>query len=371
MIKVLLVDDELPALREMEFLLKGHEGMHVVGTCQTAQEAKQKVRELSPDCVFLDIGLPGVEGLELAEAIGELKPGVNIVFVTAYSDYALEAFKVHPLDYIVKPVDEKRFQLTVEHLIKQVEFKKKMQEKETRTVIRCMENFEIFTESETKKHIRFATRQVKEMFAYLISRYERLVSRDELIEQVFGGAENDKTVNLLHVTAYKMRSALEEIGAPRSSITIRGNYTLETAEGVCDYVDFMKFVSAYSAIDDDNIATAEAVADLYRGPFLDNEDYAWALDLRAGLELEYERLMLGIARYYGSGRKSGRMEKTILKLLKVNPLCEEGWQQLLDSCMVSGNSDKYKDYYEKYSRILREELGLEPADRYREWARNL
>lgn len=103
--KALIIDDERLARQELKNLLAAHREIEVVGEAQNAEDAKEKISALSPDVIFLDIQMPGKTGLELVEEISVLP---EVVFVTAYDEYALRAFEVNALDYLLKPVQPAR-----------------------------------------------------------------------------------------------------------------------------------------------------------------------------------------------------------------------------------------------------------------------
>ena len=109
MIRALVVDDE-PLVRErLRTLLAAHADVQVMGERGDGPSALEAVRQMAPDVVFLDIQMPGLSGLEVAEiwrAEGSLPV---IVFVTAYDQFAVEAFRLHALDYLTKPIDPERF----------------------------------------------------------------------------------------------------------------------------------------------------------------------------------------------------------------------------------------------------------------------
>jgi two-component system LytT family response regulator len=108
-IRTLIVDDEPLARENLRIRLRDREEFTVVGECASGQEALDSVPRLRPDLVFLDIQMPGMTGFDVAERIpDDLQPVV--VFVTAYDQYALEAFRVHALDYILKPIEQERFE---------------------------------------------------------------------------------------------------------------------------------------------------------------------------------------------------------------------------------------------------------------------
>lgn len=116
MIRAYLVDDEPYALRMLEQRLGEIGGVEVVGSSSDPARAYEDIVRLKPHAVFLDIEMPGVYGMRMATRIGEDLPGTSIVFVTAHSEYALAAFELEAVDYVLKPLDRERLRLTVQRL---------------------------------------------------------------------------------------------------------------------------------------------------------------------------------------------------------------------------------------------------------------
>lgn len=108
MLKVIIVDDEALARSEIRFLLNEAGQVEVVAEATSVREAIEKLKKHPCDGVFLDISMPEATGMQLAEAFQHLKRPPAVVFVTAYSEYALDAFKVNAVDYLLKPVEAKR-----------------------------------------------------------------------------------------------------------------------------------------------------------------------------------------------------------------------------------------------------------------------
>lgn len=106
-IRTVLVDDEPLALRGLEIRLKDCPEVEVLAQCANGREALRAIRELRPDLVFLDIQMPGIDGFQVVKALAA-EPLPIIVFVTAFDQYALNAFEAHALDYLLKPVDGAR-----------------------------------------------------------------------------------------------------------------------------------------------------------------------------------------------------------------------------------------------------------------------
>ena len=104
-VRVVLVDDEAPARSLLREYLGAHEGVEVVRECANGFEAVKAIGELSPDLVFLDVQMPKLDGFEVLEL---LDPPPAVIFCTAYDEYALQAFEVHAVDYLLKPFGRER-----------------------------------------------------------------------------------------------------------------------------------------------------------------------------------------------------------------------------------------------------------------------
>jgi len=119
MVRALIVDDEPLARQRLRTLLKGESNIEVVGECSNGQEAVDAVRELQPDLLFLDVQMPGLDGFGVLKALGP-KQLPAIIFVTAYDSYAIRAFEVNALDYLLKPFDRYRFRKTLQRARSQI-----------------------------------------------------------------------------------------------------------------------------------------------------------------------------------------------------------------------------------------------------------
>lgn len=116
MLKALLVDDEVPARSELRYLLGEVGGVEVVGEAGSASEALQLIKAIPYDVVFLDINMPALSGIDLAETLAGLDHPPAIVFVTAHSEHAVKAFEVAAVDYLVKPVEAARLQTAIDRV---------------------------------------------------------------------------------------------------------------------------------------------------------------------------------------------------------------------------------------------------------------
>ena len=116
MIKTILIDDEMNALEMMEWLLKQYcPEVEVKAMCNSAEAGIKAIHEFSPDLVFLDIEMPRMNGFDMLEQFDKLY--FDVVFCTAYDQFAIKAFKYSALNYLLKPVDPEDLKLTVQRIV--------------------------------------------------------------------------------------------------------------------------------------------------------------------------------------------------------------------------------------------------------------
>ena len=110
--RVLLVDDEQPARERLRRLLQAFDDIEIIGEAEDGEQAMDRIVELSPDLVLLDIQMPGCGGIEVAASLPSPRP--RIIFCTAYEQYAVDAFELHAVDYLLKPVNRARLAAALE-----------------------------------------------------------------------------------------------------------------------------------------------------------------------------------------------------------------------------------------------------------------
>lgn len=111
--KVVIIDDERLAREELKSLLKPYDSLEIVDEAKNPEEGIEKIKEHSPDLIFLDIQMPGMNGFDMLKRLDEIP---KVVFITAYDEFALQAFQVNALDYLLKPVDPERLKETIQKL---------------------------------------------------------------------------------------------------------------------------------------------------------------------------------------------------------------------------------------------------------------
>ena len=219
------------------------------------------------DVVFLDIEMPGKTGLQLAEEIHELNPMISAVFVTAYSQYAVEAFERNAIDYLLKPVSEERLKKTIDRICSS---RKYSEQKSRKVMIQCFRRFE-FRVDESILPMN-GLMKAKELLAFLISKKGAESSWEQITEALWPGTDYEKAHNNLHVTTFRLRKWLAENGAARIFEARRNSYRIVPLEFSCDLFDLE------NALKDGDRKMIER---LYLGEFLEEEGYEWAYPIQA------------------------------------------------------------------------------------------
>ncbi|HYO76308.1 MAG TPA: response regulator, partial [Thermoanaerobaculia bacterium] len=116
-IRALIVDDEAPSRRKIKFYLRGVADVEVAGECRTGAEAVEAIERDRPDLVFLDVQMPGMNGFDVIRELQRRDaPMPAVIFVTAYDQFALQAFEVMAVDYLLKPFNQRRFERGLERV---------------------------------------------------------------------------------------------------------------------------------------------------------------------------------------------------------------------------------------------------------------
>ncbi|MBS4536571.1 response regulator transcription factor [Clostridium sp. D2Q-14] len=142
MIRSMIVDDELPAREELKYLLGKYSEIEIVKEEKNGLDVLNNIGNIMPDVIFLDINMPKIPGIEVASKIIEyrLDKLPLIVFITAYDEYAIKAFELNAIDYLLKPIDDRRLSKTVDKLIKRLKDKRAEYEEKLNALINDIQN---------------------------------------------------------------------------------------------------------------------------------------------------------------------------------------------------------------------------------------
>jgi two-component SAPR family response regulator len=375
--RAVLIDDEKPALAQIEWLLERDGRLEVAAKFTSAREGINYLSENHADIVFLDIEMPGVNGLEAAEQLRQFRADIRIVYITAYSEYAIEAFDLHALDYLLKPVHPDRFKKTVTRILEDLERIRSAPEKTAPPpLVKTFTRLGIYDGGSGTSLRQFRvlrTLKAQELFAYFIHRKEQWISKDQLMEILWPGGIYEKGMVLLHTSVYQIRKLLREWDLKASVEFALDSYRL-TGDGLAvDRELFERGAGQAKVQSDADRENALRVLDLYTGEYLGEHDYEWAVSRRDELRQKYMRLTHAVANFEAM---SGRVAEGIERLVALHahdPYSDEICFRILELFSQAGDDDGLLDYYDRYANLLRDELNASPEDRtvrYAERVRN-
>lgn len=355
MLRAVLVDDEPMALDMLEITLRSIGGVEVVGRFINPRAAIAALPPLEADIVLLDIEMPELNGIATAEQMIAICPTIEIIFVTAYSRYAVEAFEANALDYLLKPISQARLRKTMERYIRY----RGEQKREAVEVlqgsaggcmyINVMGNVEVYNVD--GQLVKWRTRKVKELFAYLWHHQGAPVQRNKIIEDLWADMPNDRVHTTLHTTLYQVRTTFKQLGYPGAVTFANERYRLKLPELKCDLAELEQLMEA-------SWASHERLVELYRGDYMEEGDYAWAGSKRDQVRSAYIRTLEGRCL---EGRCGEEMEMVLKKLIELEPYAEKYYLPLLQHYGEEGRLVAFRRLYGQMLARFKGELGIPPS----------
>ena len=231
--RIMVVDDEVMALEDFEDTCRELGIADEIVKFNNPLDALSFVAMNKVDIAFLDIEMPVIKGIELAKRIKAFCRNVRIIFTTGYSEYALEAFAVDAVDYVMKPYEASAIQRAYDKalLVKDAVA-------ENHVFINTFGYFDVFVDG---KSVAFSSAKSKELLALLVDRNGGVVSTEQAISILWEGRKYDETVQSLFRKVLKsLRTSLEEAGIIDILIDNRNQRSVDKSKFVCDYYDFLE-----------------------------------------------------------------------------------------------------------------------------------
>ena len=249
----LCVDDER---KIMEYTVKLCRSMPQFSSAEgftRSADALEWLKEHPADLALLDIDMPEMNGIELAARIKQLRPDIAVIFLTGYSQYALDAFRVHANGYLMKPVTEERLTEEITYALSS-----KQPKQGAHILIRTFAGFDVFVDG---KMVAFSQAKCKELLAFLVDRQGNSVTRSEAFSILWEERAYDRRMQkLLDNIIRSMRQTLEEYHIGEIFEMSRGTMRIRPETFTCDaYLFFQGDADAVSA---------------YRGEYMSS--YSWA-----------------------------------------------------------------------------------------------
>lgn len=366
--KAILVDDEQMALDFLEHLLREHNDIEIVDKLTNPLSVKENVGKTKPDVVFLDINMPQVNGLELAEQILEMNPNIQIVFVTAYDKYALSAFEINALDYLLKPIQKERLKKTMKRLRQNGSHMKEHScTKQERLMLSVCGSFTIKRKNGKVELISWRTSKVRELFHYLLHNRGRLVKKSLLIELLWPELDPEKAYAQLYTAIYHVRKALKHYSDYFKLENITEGYILSIRDVVIDIELWQQKLEEAPSIAQQTIKVYLEAMEYYTAPYFDDYDYRWAENDKLRLERLWYRTAIQIAKVYYSVSMYDKAKEWYKRINERYPEQEEVHFSLMKLYSSTNETEKVDEQYLFLKKIMQTELNTFPNSEITSW----
>lgn len=360
MLRAVIVDDERPAIHRLQQILNVREDVEIVGGFTKASEALKAFPELRPDVAFLDIEMPERNGLELAALLLDMQEDLEIIFTTAYSQYALEAFRVNAIDYLLKPVDPGLLERTIQRIYKRKERGSSLNRAAENAYarIQCFGSFAVF--GRNGETVRFPTMKTEELLAYFLTRRDTDLSKWAICEALWPEQEPEKSEQNLHTSVYRMKKTLQENGVRIHLESRKGVYRFEVLDS-CDYRQLVELSSQSLTPSDQSLDDAERMLLQYRGTLFGDKDYAWCEWERERVQKIFAGLAKQLIRIWMDAKNVDRAHELLQFLLERVPYDETAHEWLLSIYVLRKDRIAFFTHYKKMEDWLLKEVGIAPS----------
>ncbi|MBJ6360169.1 response regulator [Paenibacillus sp. GCM10012307] len=356
MIKVYLVDDEPLALFYLGSMLKDLGDFEIAGTSTNPLEAIQAISETRPDAVFLDIDMPEMDGLQAAELVQDTWPAADIVFITAYNQYAVDAFELNAMDYVLKPLQRTRMEKTVAKLKERFKQRPQTAIIAEAPIIRCMNMLQYEQREGQRESFRWRTLKSEELFCYLLHNRTTVVNKETLIDLLFPGTEYKKAMTHLYTTIYQVRKMFEElhIDIAIAKIGAQRGYKLDLKQVRIDVDMWQEELLQLDRVDQDNYERHQKAIDAYAGDYFEEQGYLWAESERHRLRLSWLHHAVRLASFYVDHQMLAAAVSLYQRIVQYHPYSEEGHLGLIKAYELMGGKLAAEEQYRNYQRFLEE-----------------
>lgn len=259
--KVLIADDEKMMRTGMEKEVKKVLPDAAVFLAESGREALRIFGEEDIALVFLDVEMPGMNGLEVAKNLKEMRPDVNIVMTTAYPNYAVDAYRLHIGGYLMKPVDAEDIREELENLAHPI----REESDPGKLSLHCFGEFRAEYGGEP---LHFSRSKSREILAYLTAKNGASAGRNELCDILWEDEERESKKTYIRVLVMDLKKTLKDIGMEDVLLHNRNEYSLKTENVDCDYFEFLK----------GNPAAIRAYSGEFMSQYSWGEEYIWDLE---------------------------------------------------------------------------------------------
>ncbi|MFC4305396.1 BTAD domain-containing putative transcriptional regulator [Cohnella boryungensis] len=357
MLRAIIVDDEELSVKRLSRILSESGRIGACHTFLNPGEAYEFARLNSVDVAFLDISMPEINGLKLSAMLSQLGGHTNIVFVTSYDEFALQAFELNAIDYLLKPVTAERLNRALDK-IRRVQ---RTAPVEQLLEVFLFNGFKIRLPDREQELLKLRSPKTEELFALLLCK--EAASREEIIDTLWPDLHYDKALNNLNTNLYYIRKALGESKARAFIQSTRNEIRIDRTAVYCDLYEFQRLLKEAQAGSGQLAEVFKQAEALYAGGLLQGKAYEWAGSYAHGLERDYIELLEKGARFHANRKELHASLHYFEGIVKLDPMREDAQHEIIRLYVQLGRNGEALRRYRDVEKLLRRELGTDPDPR--------
>lgn len=362
MIRAIVVDDEWYNLEEIADMLVETGLFEVPKKYQNPIVALEEAEQICPEVAFVDIEMPVMDGISLAKKLNHINHDIIIVFVTSWNQYAVQAFDVNALDYILKPINIARFQKMVEKVKNEITILRGRKEKSLS--ISCFGKLVVLIDN---LPVKWERAKAEELFAFLLMHHNQYISKEVIIDNLWPGHEPQKALQILQTVVCSIRNTFSGLN---SKVFIRYNqskYCLTLTDTKCDFLEAINILDSIEHSESKELM--DYVIELCKKGFLVDQGYLWSFEMEEELKKELVFKLNHLMK-----KDTGKQGKTKLKYLRLlaelMPYEDAVNYQLLQIYINNGRETDALKHYKWLAKILKEQYDSEPSKRIKALLQN-
>ncbi|MCO7125478.1 response regulator [Sporolactobacillus shoreicorticis] len=347
-----VVDDEELACNQLRKMLQETGTFQSIQSFTDPEQALDAAKKQTPDVAFLDIEMPELNGIELAEALQAADERIDIIFTTAYDEFAIKAFELNAIDYLLKPIMKPRLTKAVERLLKNREnVQTAPRPPQTTFGIECFDSLKFYkVENGMKTYIpvKWRTSRARELYAYLLKEHDRFVSKESLIDLLWTGVDDVKGTTQLYTTVYQIRKLMEKLPFNHHIIKNDIGYSLTLSGTAIDVERWEEQLTTLPPLDLSTYKAHIQYFKSYRNHYFSEYGYLWAESERIRLaELWFEHAYR-LAKFLIKENKKAEALDICQQINQIEPDDERTMKLIIKLYNEMGNVDGAIRMYERY-----------------------
>lgn len=357
--KIVIVDENPKALIHIESELSKWNHVQIVKSFLEANQAKAYILENNIDAVIMCVDKIG---LGLTEIINRKKPEVIVTLVSNDDKYALDAFELDVIDFLLKPVEEERVAKMICRMEKHIK-RRRYVNYDTLNLQVC-NRFEFIIDNKYKT-IAWQSAKAKELFLYLLHHNGTTKSKETVLKNIWPNER--KSVSTLNQTIDNIRLALQDFPRYFKLTQDEKGYRMDLHNVQIDLYEWEQAISILPETNNHSINDYERVMRRNAGAYLQGYDYAWAESKRIESEAWWTCVALEIAKYYYDEKIYGLAHRWYATICERNPEEEQAVIALMEIYDIQGKENLIRKFYQQVTHNLQELFNAEPSDHVTKW----